>query len=301
MILKFFKDWTLLIAMTAGALLYKYTGYISFLTPYLIFTMLLLTFAKLSPKDIKLNRLHGWLLVIQFMGSLLIYFVLRLFDHKLAAGAMICVMAPTATSAAVITGMLGGNVAFLTTYTLISSIAVVFVSPEVFSFVETHSDVPFFESFIFIAKQLILLLVVPLLIAWGVRRYSASTQKILLKLNKGSFYLWTVALMIVSGMTVKFLVEQEEPQYGLQVWIGVVSLIICSGQFILGRYLGRRYNGDAVSVGQGLGQKNTILAIWMAQSYLDPISSIAPSLYVLWQNLINSFQLWKKQRSGRLE
>ncbi|MCC8089100.1 MAG: transporter [Rikenellaceae bacterium] len=301
MLLKFFKDWTLLIAMTAGALLYKYTGYISFLTPYLIFTMLLLTFAKLSPSDIKFSKFHGWLLFIQLAGSLTFYFLLRIFDAELAAGAMICVMAPTATSAAVITGMLGGNVAFLTTYTLISSVAVVFAAPAFFSFVGVHSDIPFLDSFLFIAKQLVPLLVLPLLIAWAIRRYSPSLQKIMLKINKASFYLWTVALMIVTGMTVNFLAEQENPQYKLEVWIGLTSLFICSGQFILGRYLGRRYNGDAVSAGQGLGQKNTILAIWMAQSYLNPVSSIAPALYVVWQNLINSYQLWKKQRNGRLE
>ena len=43
-----------------------------------------------------------------------------------------------------------------------------------------------------------------------------------------------------------------------------------------------------------MGQKNTILAIWMAQNYLDPLCSIAPAAYVLWQNIINSIQLWKK-------
>ena len=45
-----------------------------------------------------------------------------------------------------------------------------------------------------------------------------------------------------------------------------------------------------------MGQKNTILAIWMAQTYLNPLSSIVPAAYVLWQNLINSYQLWRKQR-----
>ena len=49
-----------------------------------------------------------------------------------------------------------------------------------------------------------------------------------------------------------------------------------------------RYYGDPVSSGQGLGQKNTILAVWMAQTYLHPLTAIAPSGYILWQNMINS-------------
>jgi len=46
-----------------------------------------------------------------------------------------------------------------------------------------------------------------------------------------------------------------------------------------------------------LGQKNTILAIWMAQMYLNPISSIAPGAYVLWQNIINSYQVWLHRKN----
>ena len=37
--------------------------------------------------------------------------------------------------------------------------------------------------------------------------------------------------------------------------------------------VGGRY-GDRISGGQALGQKNTVLAIWMAQTYLDPSSCV---------------------------
>ena len=66
-------------------------------------------------------------------------------------------------------------------------------------------------------------------------------------------------------------------------------------QFITGRRIGRRFR-DKVAGAQGLGQKNTILAIWMAQTYLNPISSVAPAFYVVWQNIVNSYQLWLRRR-----
>ena len=53
---------------------------------------------------------------------------------------------------------------------------------------------------------------------------------------------------------------------------------------------------DRISAGQALGQKNTVLAIWMACTYLNPLSSVAPGSYVIWQNLFNSWQLWKKRK-----
>jgi len=60
----------------------------------------------------------------------------------------------------------------------------------------------------------------------------------------------------------------------------------------MGRMIGAKY-GERIAAGQALGQKNTIFAIWMAQTYLSPLVSIAPAAYVLWQNTINSYQIWK--------
>lgn len=39
-----------------------------------------------------------------------------------------------------------------------------------------------------------------------------------------------------------------------------------------------------------------MLAVWMAQSFLNPISSIAPTAYIVWQNFVNSYQIYKKDR-----
>ena len=74
-----------------------------------------------------------------------------------------------------------------------------------------------------------------------------------------------------------------------------VSLALCFLQFAVGRYIGKCY-GDKIAGGQALGQKNTVLAIWMAQSYLNPLSSIVPTIYILWHNLYNSIQMMQKER-----
>jgi BASS family bile acid:Na+ symporter len=285
------------LAMLTGALSYRLVGYISFLTPYLIFTMLLLTFCKLSPREMRLHPLHKWLLLIQLVGCVVVYGLVYLYDPVVAQGALICVLAPTATSAAVITGMLGGSVAFLTNYVLLCNIGVAIMAPVLFSFMGSQSEMPFFESFLFICRQVGPLLILPLVFAWSLRAFLPKLHARILSVHKLSFYLWAVALTIVTGSTVRFLVEQQDPDYTVEIGLGVVSLVICVGQFLLGRRLGKRY-GDPVSSGQGLGQKNTILAIWMAQVYLNPIASIAPAAYVLWQNSINSYQLWLKGRKN---
>jgi BASS family bile acid:Na+ symporter len=48
-----------------------------------------------------------------------------------------------------------------------------------------------------------------------------------------------------------------------------------------------------------VGQKNTIFAIWLSLNFLNPIASIAPTAYIVWQNLANSWQMWKHERKAK--
>lgn len=130
--LKFLKNWTLPIAMLVGAVGYPLFISLSFLTPYLIFTMLLLTFCKVSPHDLKPKPLHAWLLLIQIAGALAAYLLLYRFNKIVAEGVMVCIICPTATAAAVITSKLGGSAASLTTYTLLGNIGAAIAVPIFF-------------------------------------------------------------------------------------------------------------------------------------------------------------------------
>ena len=61
------------------------------------------------------------------------------------------------------------------------------------------------------------------------------------------------------------------------------------------------YVGDSVDGGQALGQKNTGVGIWLVMVYLNPVVAIAPCAYVVWQNTLNSWQLWCMEKYGRLK
>ena len=291
--MKRIKDWMLPIAMVTGALNYQWIGQLSFLTPYLIFTMLLLTFCKISWQDICFHPMHIWLLLIQLAGSTLAYFLIRPYNEILAQGALLCLLTPTATAAAVITGMLGGNVGFLTAYLLFCNIVIAIAAPVFFSFIGVNEALSFWESVWYICRQVFPLLVFPLFIAAALRKWAPKLHQALIRIPKLTFYIWVVALTIVTGITVEFVLHNENTDYSTEIGLAIIALILCCLQFIVGRRIGHRHN-DPVSAGQGLGQKNTILAIWMAQTFLHPIVAIAPAAYILWQNIINSYQLWKK-------
>lgn len=284
------------ISIIMGAVFYKFFALLSFLTPYLIFVMLFLTYTNLNLKQMRLSRLHLWLILIQIFGSLAVFFALAPFNVTLAQGAMICVLAPTGTAAPVITGMLKGSVASLTTYSLLSNMCVALAAPVIFALVGSYHDMPFLESFFAIGQRVFVLLFLPFVLAMFMQRFTPVTISRISSFSGLSFYLWSLALVVVTGRTVVFILQQNGTSHIVEILVAIGALVVCVSQFLVGRAIGKQYD-DTVAGGQGLGQKNTILAIWMAQMYLNPIASIGPGAYVLWQNLINSYQVWLNRRT----
>lgn len=293
--LRLLKSYMLPIAMLLGIFFSDFFSQFAVIIPYLLFTMLFVTYCKTPIEQMKFSRLHLILVAIQLVGSVSIYALLSRFDTVVAQATMICVFAPTATAAVVITGMLGGNLLTLTAYTLLSHLVVAVSAPFLFSIIGGHPEVSFFETFFFILKSVFPLLAFPIFLAYTVRKVMPTLHAKIESLQNLSFYLWAVALVVVLAKTIRFIKLQPVENYHLDLWIAFGSLIVCVAQFLIGRKIGSKYD-NTVAGGQGLGQKNTVLAIWMAQSYLDPISSIGPGTYIIWQNSVNSIQLWLRHR-----
>lgn len=308
--LKFIRNWTLPIAMLVGTLAYlmfaKWSflspakpyvhSFVSFITPWLIFAQLLLTFCKIDLKELKPKRWHLWLLMIQGFSCALAAGVLLLvpmceLNKGVWEGMMVCLICPTATAAAVITGKLGGNAATLTTYTLLSNLLGAMMVPLVFPLVEPHEGLTFWSAFFRILSKVFPLLLAPFFVALFLKHFLKSVHCWLMEHSGMAFYIWAFALALVMGQTARSLLNSD-----VSAWlVALGGLFTCVVQFLLGKRIGSVYH-DRISAGQALGQKNTVLAIWMASTYLHPLATIAPGSYVLWQNVINSYQLWKKRK-----
>ena len=79
-----------------------------------------------------------------------------------------------------------------------------------------------------------------------------------------------------------------------------VTFISCIVQFGVGWKIGRIY-GDKVTAGQSLGQKNTVLAIWLGYTFFTPITSVAGGFYSIFHNIINSYQLYEHNKKKGLK
>lgn len=284
------------LAMIGGAALYKWMDAVAFLSPYLIFLMLFITYCKMDLRDIRPHKMHLELIGAQLLLSAATYFVLLPGGHTLAEGVFICVFIPTATAAPVITSMLGGSISFVATYSLLSNAVVAVVGPMVLALIGDNSEIGFVASAWLICKKVFPLLILPLVSALIFRRISPRLHKYVQGHQQLSFYLWAISLFIIVGSCVSFTINHWNPDETLTtILLAIGSLVVCLLQFYIGRKIGRRH-GDPVSAGQSLGQKNTVLAVWLAMAYMTPLASVGPAAYIAWQNIINSYQLINRDR-----
>lgn len=287
------KNLVLPIALVGGAVFYKWMGYLTFLSPYLIFAMLFITYCKLSLRDFKLGIFQWEMLAVQMLLSAAVYFSLLWWNPVVAEGVFICVFVPTATAAPVITAMLGGSIARVATYSLFCNLVVAAIGPLVLAAVGDNAHYTFFQSFLLILKQVVPLLLGPLALALLLRYLVPSVHGRIVKMQKLSFYMWAVSLFIIVGSCVSFAINHWSPDNVVPIIaLCIGALAVCLIQFKIGRWLGHKY-ADPVSGGQSLMQKNTVLAVWLALAYMNPIASIGPAAYIAWQNIVNSWQLMR--------
>lgn len=290
-----FRSLVLPIAIVAGLFCHHWLAMAKPAVPFLIFLILLLNFSATEIKKLRLSPMHGWMLLFQAVVSLGLYFLLRMWDELLAQGVMVGVLSPVAASVVVIACMLGANRATITAYSLVGNFGIAILAPIYFSFIGTNVEMPFWDSFLLVLSKIGPTIVLPLLIIIVLQLVAPRVNAVIAKRKGWSFYLWGVALMITIGQAIDFIFLHGSGHWRSIAWLAVASLIGCAVQFGCGHLIGKRY-GDRIAGGQGLGQRNTALAIWMSGMYLQPLASIFPATYSIWQNLYNSYQLWQHDR-----
>ena len=272
--------------------------------PLFMFLVLFVTFCKV---DFHKMRPVGWHLWVSVFNLLFVGIVMLAILSSQRAGRLpqssflilmeallMCIIAPCATAAAVVTQKLGGSLEQMTTYTFISNFLTVVLVPVCFPLIEKTADISFMTAFSKIFYQVLTLLVVPMGLAYVVKHFMHGLHRRIVAVSDLSFYLWGCSLMIVTGATVKNIVHAEA-SVALLAAIALMGLVLCVVQFAVGRFVGHFF-GRAQEAGQALGQKNTAFAIWLGITYLNPLSSVGPGCYILWQNIINSIEIWDKRR-----
>ena len=294
------KSYVLPIAIVLGLLLHDYCAAFSVVVPFIIFTILLLTFSAVDITKLRFRPLFVWILLFQVGVSLGGYALLRVLNVNeiIAEGVLIGVLCPVAASVAVVSTMLGADRNTVTSFSVIGNLAIAFVAPIYFSFIGVNQDMPFLTSFLHILRRIGTVIGLPFFIALALQLCLPKANAFLSRYKGLAFYLWAVALFLTLGQTIHFIVLNGKGNWSSILWLGVSALLFCIIQFGLGKWIGSKY-GDTIAGGQLLGQKNSAMGIWMANHYLNPLASVFLAFYSVFQNLFNSWQLWYQGRKRK--
>ena len=290
------RPYVLPIAIVLGLLLHKWCAIFSFLVPFIIFAILLLTFTAVDLRKLRFSMLDFWLMLFQIVVSTGGYTLITLLggSHIVAEGLLIGVLCPVASSVAVIACLLGANRETVTTYTIVGNLMVALVAPVVFSLVGDHPELDIVDSMLLMFTKIGSTLALPFFLAVLFQLLLPKANAVLARYNALGFYLWAIALLFTLGQTIDYIFLNGEGNWSSIIWLGGLSLLFCVVQFATGRWLGKKY-GDVIGGGQLLGQKNTAFGIWMANTFLSPLSSVFLAFYSVFQNVWNAWQLKNKK------
>lgn len=288
-----YKSLVLPVALILGYLFRQQCAALSVTVPYVIFAILVFTFSGVRLASLRPAWLDVWIALFQTVVSIGVFGLVSVLTHNdvLAQGAMMCVLCPVASSVTVVAAMLGADARRTTTYTIVGNLLVSLIAPIYITLIDTDGDVSFGSSFAMILGKIAVVIALPFFVMLLLQRWLPRVNAAVAAYKQMSFYLWAFALLITIGQTADFVVMRWHGDVSVVFWLGVISLIICIIQFASGRLIGRRY-GDRVAGGQLLAQKNSAMGIWMLNTFLNPVASVAMAFYSIWQNIFNSWQIY---------
>ena len=278
----------MLAALVAGFLLPGLSGWAVGIR-WILSVMLFLGFSGVPLIGFKPERAHLRLLLVWPLFAVAGWFLLEPFGREAQLAGLLVGATPTATAAPVVTAILGGEAAFVTISLLGSNLLAALVLPPVLAAVG-GGRIPSTMPFLLGMASTVL---VPLALALVSRRIPGS-EPILRRARSASFPLWVVGLFLASAKASAFLRSPSGLPLRTTVAIVAGSGVLCVCHFLTGWALGGRERG--LEAGQSLGQKNTLLTLWMGLAVFGPGAALGPASYILWHNLWNSLQMARRGR-----
>jgi len=290
----FARTGAILSAIILGSLLPQaHVG--AFLIRWLVMGMLFLVFLQTRLSRDSLSRTHLVLLAANLAlgfaawGASLAVGAGR----EVALGAFFCGITPTAIAAPVIISFLKGRVDFVVASFLLTNVVIAALLPFLLPLVLGR---PTPEAFAQVGGSVAVVVFLPMALAHLVRAFHPPAAAWPARHRNLSFGLWVTSMFLITANASAFIRAHTDTPIRLLLGLAAASLLVCIVNFSLGRVIGGRAFPREAS--QSLGQKNTTFTIYLALAYAGPLVALAPTFYVIWHNLWNSWQLHRAARAA---
>ncbi|GLB54111.1 hypothetical protein NBRC110019_31520 [Neptunitalea chrysea] len=253
--------------------------------------MLFLTFTGIRITYKQIGRAHIQAALLVVLLSFIHYWWVKLLFPDLAMVGFILGAAPTAAAAAVVANMMKLNVPFVTVSTVLSNLVSVIFIPIALPLLTKE---PLLVSPIFIVLQVFITLGIPLIIGQLVTNYTPKLTAKIVPLKPFSFVLFIFNMFIASGNCSDYIQNHSTVSINTILLIAGITCVIGFINFKVGEWTAPK--AIKYESGLAIGRKNTMFALWISITYVNPMVGLAPVFYLVFHNVYNSAQLWFLER-----
>ena len=281
------KTFLLLLSVTLG-ILFPQGQILSFLIQYSLMILLVFAFLNLKIDRSLIKKQHFYILAANLTIPFCFYFALKNFNSNLALASFITGLSPTAVSAPAVIHQLKGKVEFTAFSVLLTNFTTALAMPFFLPLVITsHVEI----STLSVLLPVIIVLFTPLVFVRIVKKYFPAFFNWLNGKRDIPYYILLINIYLATAKATHFIgYEYEGPKQTVYL-IALFSLIICVVCFYIGSKLGgKEYRQETM---QSLGQKNNSLSVWVALTFINPLTALGPVFYILYHNIFISFQLYR--------
>lgn len=262
--------------------------HLTFLVRYFVMAMLFFAFLDVKLERAMITPDHIKVAFLNVLIPLLVFYILQPFNMMIAlAGFAIC-SAPTAAGAPVMAVFMKKNVSFVTASVIVTSPLMAMVIPFTLPLVyQVNGQINAWEILVPVAQVVF----IPLILAQLIRNFLPKIKTRLRVFHKVPFYLFLGNVYIASANATNYILHDEQTAWYEFVWIALSIGIICLLQFKIGEWVSRKEN--YVEGGLALARKNTMFALWVALTFINPVTGLGPIFYIVFHNAYNSWQIYK--------
>lgn len=284
------RSFLMVLSFIIGGIFHSQISEYGWLLPYGITVMLTITFLGLDTAQLRPRLMHLWVLLALQGVWIVAFAAARLMGNPaLAEAVYYCGAAPIASAAPIIVNLLRGNVGFITTAMVLSQVVFAVLTPFVLPFIVNSPDLSYTELMFMVARQIAVVLGIPAVVACALRMLYPACKAWSGKLKDVSLGIWNFNLIVVSAIGTHRILQMDYSLWDM-LPMALGAVVVCAVGFLAGYRLG--YPELKRECSQALGQKNTILTLYIAgQSYASPIAYIGPVFYVFCHNMANAIQL----------
>ncbi len=268
----------------------------SFMIKWLLAAMLFFSFLNLRISYKHIRLAHGYIAIANLTIGTLAFFIIKPFDIQLAYATSIIALAPTAIAAPAISGFLKLNVTWVAISTLLTNTIIASLLPWYIPHVYgIENDV---NSWVLV-QSMVTIFIIPFVLAQSILYFMPKIHSLFNRLKDATFILFLSNIFLASAKSSDYILFETTASITQLLLIALMSAIVCFVSFQAGLLLTKgKYRKEAEVA---LGQKNTMFAVWISITYINPLVSIAPMTYILFQNLYISYLMYQQKQEKKKE